>query len=382
MNSSVNCLVWLPHSYSGRGPAESCVRIIEHFPQANIETTVFTVRNRRSLPTGLEQVQALGPLLSRCPYRLVRDIGITRLKRLFAKAIDDAPVGTIVWFWPDADIELVQRAKARGLVAVREMINSPLAHAKPILDEAYRAAGLAPSHTVTDRLVEEESAELALYDYIFSSNAQVDAALVGAGIAADRILRTSFGWVAERFVDPEPDAPKHTDFRACFVGLISVRKGIPTLLEAWRKADIKGELVLAGAIEPCLAGLVEEHNGERGVRHVGFAEDVAALYRSSDVFVFPTHEEGGPQVTYEAAACGVPIITTDMGAARLVEHGQTGLVVPAGGVDSLAAALRNMAEDRALRRELSERAREAVPAFEYSRVGAARAAMLLEVMEQ
>jgi glycosyltransferase involved in cell wall biosynthesis len=376
----MNCLVYLPHSYTGRGPAESCIRIVEHFAEQGLAPEVFVHRARAPIPASVRVVEAGGGLLRRLPFRVVAPFTRLRLQRLFMRAVDKAAPGTIAYFWPDSPTPLVEHAKRRGLICVREMINNPLVRAKPILDSAYLAAGLEPAHAITAASVERENDELALYDYIFSSNAEVDASLRAMGIPEDRILCSSFGWTSGRFAAGGVEGSNREDrpFRAVFVGLMNVRKGIPTLLEAWEQAGIDGELVLAGTPEPCLVPMIEAACQSPGVRHLGHVADVASLYRSSDVFVFPTYEEGGPQVTYEAAACGLPILTTTMGAARLVDHDRTGLVVRAGDAASLAAALRRFADDTALRQRLAEAASSDVSQFEYREVGRQRALLLRE----
>ncbi|MCK0098764.1 glycosyltransferase [Qipengyuania sp. S6317L1] len=385
MNVSAQCLVWLPHSYTARGPAESCVRIIEQFPAAGIETTLFVNRARHPIPDGVHLVEGAGSVLRNAPYRLVARAAKWRLERLFRKAVENAPAGTIAYFWPNTPGELFEYAKSRRLICVREMINSPVGNAKPILDKAYRDAGLDPVHGITDAMVDTENKQLDRADFVFSSNAQVDAALKVLGVNEDRLLPSSFGWVKSRFsgnaeLSPEPgnsgDRPK---FRAVFVGTMNVRKGVVTLLEAWEKASIDGELVLAGAVEPCLEPLVQQYSAKPGVTHLGHVSDVASLYRSCDAFVFPTHEEGGPQVTYEAAACGIPVVTTPMGAARLVRDGETGLLVEAGDVDGLAKALQRLADEQGLGEKLAKQALAEVDRFEYTNVGRGRATQLLEV---
>lgn len=378
------CLVLLPHSYTGRGPAESCVRILDAFPESGLDTTLFVLRARKAINPGLRLVEGAGPLLRRLPFRYMRKAAMAKLQHKFSRAIERASPGSIAWFWPDSPIELVRKAKAYGLVTVREMINSPVAHAKPILDAAYKAHGFAPAHGITDADVARENEELALYDYVFASNPEVEEALLALGIDRARILSSSFGWDRGRFpLDAaEPVPEKHaTGIRVCFVGLMNVRKGVPELLEAWRLAGLDGELIVAGSIEECLVPLLERAKTEGQVRHLGHVSDVASLYRSCDVFVFPTHEEGGPQVTYEAAACGLPVVTTPMGAARLVEDGRTGLLVEAGNVESIVAALKTLAADPDLRRACGDSARLRANAFEYGAVGRQRVDLLHEVLD-
>jgi len=154
---------------------------------------------------------------------------------------------------------------------------------------------------------------------------------------------------------------------------------VPELLDAWRDSGVDGELVLVGSVEPAIADLVDGHVRGGRVRLTGHVKDVGAKYGSADIFVFPTLEEGGPQVTYEAAGCGLPIITTPMGAARLVEDGRTGIVVAPGDRAQLAAALRTLGNDPGLRARYGEAARARSGEFDYRHVGLARGRRLAEI---
>lgn len=379
MHKPRHCLVWLPLSYVGRGPAESCVRIVEHFASEGLPTTLFVTRARKAISRDITLREAASGLLRHVPYRWIASAATSKLERLFIQAIDAAEPGTIAYFWPGVPAGLVSYARRKGLTCVREMINSPLAKAKPILDRAYAAAGLEPQHGISQDMADEETAELLSYDYVFSSNAEVDKALCDLGVEERRILKSSFGWTANRFASavPKPEAEARSGFRALFVGTLNTRKGVHTLLDAWEMAKIDGELLLAGQVAPYLNGLVEQHCAGGRVRQLGQVNDVAALYASCDAFVFPTHEEGGPQVTYEAAACGLPVITTPMGAARLVRHEETGLLCPAGNAQALSQAIRRLAQDPQLRRRLAEEARRQVDLFRYAKVGRQRARLLL-----
>ncbi|NTW42079.1 MAG: glycosyltransferase family 4 protein, partial [Cellulomonadaceae bacterium] len=129
-----------------------------------------------------------------------------------------------------------------------------------------------------------------------------------------------------------------------------------------------------------IAELVAEHTRSGRVRLWGYADNPGAIYAGSDVFVFPTWEEGGPQVTYEAAGCGLPVITTPMGAARLVEHERTGLVVAPGSPGQLATAIRRLADDIEARHAYGAAARAAASAVTYERVGADRARLVRQVL--
>lgn len=373
------CETFLPHSYAGRGPAESCVQVHQAFAQMGISPRLHVIRTRKDIAPSIAVKSALGPMGHALPYRYVKKAGYQKLVQQYVRAIERAEPGSIAYIWPDAPLELVVKAKRRGLIVVREMINSPLATAKPILDAAYRDAGLAPNHSITDEMVEDENRQLEVFDFIFSSNAEVDQALLDLGIPADRIMSTSFGYTASRFAGVEPTGSEPSGpFRFCFVGTLNIRKGVNILLDAWDEADIDGELWFAGAIQSEIAERLQRSIDGGNVRHLGHVDDIAKVYAQCDGFVFPTLEEGGPQVTYEAAACGLPCITTPMGAARLVADGRTGTVVPSGDRLALAQAMSDFAADRGLSRQMGLHAKDAAVRFEYANVSRQRGRLLAE----
>jgi colanic acid/amylovoran biosynthesis glycosyltransferase len=90
-------------------------------------------------------------------------------------------------------------------------------------------------------------------------------------------------------------------------------------------------------------------------------DEIRRYYEDADVFVLPSFAEGVPAVLMEAMAMGLPVVTTRVaGIPELVEDGQSGFVVPPGRVDALVEAVRRLASDPELRREMGERGREKV----------------------
>jgi glycosyltransferase involved in cell wall biosynthesis len=309
------------------------------------------------------------------PWRLVAEEGLAKLDMDFKRALESADIAsTIAYFWPDPPAELVHIARERGILSVREMINTACASSGPILDAAYRRLGLPLTHPVSEERIVTESNELRLHDFHFASNPEVEKSLLKLGVKPDQILSTTFGWKPSRFEQPRRQRARQAP-RFLFVGSVSVRKGVPELLDAWARAGVEGELILAGRVAPELKRLVQNYERSGGlgrVRAIGFRKDVASLFHSADVFVFPTLEEGGPQVTYEAAGCGLPVITTPMGAARVIESGHTGILVDPGSVDPLIGALRLLAEKRELRVAYGAEALRRSAEFTYEKVGARR----------
>jgi glycosyltransferase involved in cell wall biosynthesis len=162
-----------------------------------------------------------------------------------------------------------------------------------------------------------------------------------AGIPEEKLFLTSRGVDVEKF-QPAPRPPER--FRAVFVGSLIKRKGVHLLLEAWRKLALPdAELVLVGSpskeipLEACPPGVV--------VR--GFVRDVAAELRNAAVHIFPSECEGSAKATYEAAACGLPQITTRE-SGDVVIDGENGLIVPPNDLDALCAAIERLHRDRDL----------------------------------
>jgi glycosyltransferase involved in cell wall biosynthesis len=101
--------------------------------------------------------------------------------------------------------------------------------------------------------------------------------------------------------------------------------------------------------------------GEESVAFLGTRDDVPALLASADMFVLTSDDEGLPNALLEAMAAGLAVLTTPAGeAARLVEPGASGLLVPFGDPAALAAALLHLAQSPELRAALGRAARETV----------------------
>ena len=143
------------------------------------------------------------------------------------------------------------------------------------------------------------------------------------------------------------------------------------LIQAWRTSGLpalNAALVLVGG-GPIRARAVA--TGAVYAEGPRSPAEVRNFYAGSDVVVLPSvptrdFREPWGLVVNEAFNQGVPVIATDaVGAVAggLVRHERTGLVVPAGDAGALAAALRRMHDDPALRARLGAAAREAVAAY-------------------
>ena len=154
-----------------------------------------------------------------------------------------------------------------------------------------------------------------------------------------------------------------------YVGLGIVRKGLDVLLEAWDQAGVNGSLLLAGPIDAEIKTAYAGTLARNDVQQLGYVRDISSVYAAADVFVFPSHEEGGPQVIYEAAGCGLASIVSPMGAGRIVRDEAECLMVDPLDVRSVAGAIARLAENASLRRALGVAAAERAREFTWAKAG-------------
>jgi len=97
-------------------------------------------------------------------------------------------------------------------------------------------------------------------------------------------------------------------------------------------------------------------------------EELAAAYASADFFVFPSTTDTFGNVVIEAQASGLPVIVSDVGGPKdLVEEGVDGRITKGLDLDALTAAVRQLSEDRSLRKRMGEASRARVAERDWAR---------------
>ena len=104
---------------------------------------------------------------------------------------------------------------------------------------------------------------------------------------------------------------------------------------------------------------IKKITNENGVEYLGERNDMPELLASALIFVLPSYyAEGLPKVLLEAAASGLPIITTDHpGCREAIINQETGLLVPVQDYESLAMAIISLLENQKLLKEMGSKAR-------------------------
>jgi len=164
-----------------------------------------------------------------------------------------------------------------------------------------------------------------------------------ANFPDEKLFYLPRGVDVERFKPgSEPDGRKRPPiFRAIFSGALIERKGVHHLLEAWHRLNLRdAELWLLGSVHDEAKPYLKKF-GKENVRVLGFKRDLENYLDQGSVYVFPSRLEGSAKTIYEAAACGLPMITTRE-AGDVVRDGVEGIIVQPGDVDAIAAAIEHL----------------------------------------
>jgi glycosyltransferase involved in cell wall biosynthesis len=175
---------------------------------------------------------------------------------------------------------------------------------------------------------------------------------------------------------------KKDDYLITFIGRLVRDKGIMDLLDAFAvaKAGDPGlKLLIVGSVLrserdqsfKVLYDRWKRRNSwipEADVINVGFSHDVRPYLGISNVLVLPSYREGFGMVLAEAAAMGIPSITTDTrGGLEAVVGGETGLIVKRRQPKEIAAAIGKLRHDAALSQQMGAKARlRAIREFDHS----------------
>jgi len=249
----------------------------------------------------------------------------------------------------------------RGGRFVCERASTHICRQREVLTEEYRRFGL-PVPFFDERLVEKEVQEYDECDAIVVPSRFVWQSFIEQGVDFRKLCINSYG------VDLTAFGNDHVmrddgEFRVVWVGQVSLRKGIPYLLQAFhRLRHPRKRLLIAGPIDrgmrPVLATLPRH-----GVEFLGAMNktDLRALLNRCDVFCIASIEEGMAYVTMEAMSCGLPVVCThNSGAGEIVTDGREGFLVTARDERVIAHYLEQLADDSELRLRMGEAGRQRV----------------------
>jgi glycosyltransferase involved in cell wall biosynthesis len=231
-----------------------------------------------------------------------------------------------------------------------------------IVSEEYKLWNVSlPVSDIRDTLREEKIYEQA--DAITVPSSFALRSYLEMGVPREKLhvipYGAELGPVAKNTSISDNPISKHlypdSGFQVLFAGAVSLRKGVPYLLEAFAQVHAPGKrLRLVGTLEPdmkeVLGRLPREHVELLGPLPKA---ELTALMRRSHVLVLPSVEDGFGLVMAEAMACGCAVISsTNTGGEDLYTDGKEGFIVPIRDPWSLAGRLQHLADDRKLLAEM------------------------------
>jgi glycosyltransferase involved in cell wall biosynthesis len=246
----------------------------------------------------------------------------------------------------------------------------------PVVIDSIMGLGSRFSHTSLAGKLGWPSLGVALHfatgkrrGWVVVQNPEDHAALVGLGIDSERIVMIRGSGVDLEYYQPLPD-PVGSPVRVALVSRMLRDKGVPDAVAAVRLLRARGlpiKLLLAGPTDPDNRGSLTAAElralaAEPGIEWLGPVADVREVWRRAAIAVLPsTYGEGVPKALLEAAACGRPIVATDVpGCREVVRLDETGILVAARDIAGLAAALAALAADPARRAALGAAGRALV----------------------
>ena len=222
-----------------------------------------------------------------------------------------------------------------------------------VVREEYQRWGI-PQPLARPHITLREEAMYAQADAITVPSTAARRSFLQMGVAAEKVHVIPYGVRLDRFA--QTAAPPIDSFELLFAGAVSLRKGIPYLLEAFAKLNHPHKhLTLVGSIVPEIRPLLNRLPTDKVTFAGPLPQDVLAKKMSaSHALILPSVEEGLALVQGQAMACGCPVIATDAtGAEDLFTDGIEGFIVRTRDIAAITTRMQQLADDSALQRSMS-----------------------------
>jgi starch synthase len=225
-----------------------------------------------------------------------------------------------------------------------------------IVAEEYRRWNV-PQPLNKPHIAIREEKIYALADAITVPSTVAQRSFVAMGTPQEKVHVVPYGVRLDQFTRTED--PPQNSFEVLFAGQISLRKGVPYLLQAFARLKHPNKrLTIVGAIQDDMRQLLSTLPTDNVVFTGSVTQaQLAKKMSASHLLVLPSVEEGLALVQGQAMACGCPVLaTTATGAEDLFTDGKEGFIVPDRDVDALVERMQQLADDPALQLRLSEAA--------------------------
>ena len=207
---------------------------------------------------------------------------------------------------------------------------------------------------------------LRRFNRIFSVSDDVMRALEQSGVDENKVSVIPNGIALSDFASAEPVAFTGIPAGAPLIGMVGrlvEAKGFQYMLEAApeileRFPDAHFVLIGDGPYRECLAAQCEKQGISSHVLFAGKRDDMPRVYRSLDILVLPSLNEGMPMTLLEGMAASLPVVATQVGGIpKMIRAGETGLLVSPMDVQGLRQAIETLLGDLAMRCRMGEAGR-------------------------
>ncbi|AYZ73057.1 glycosyltransferase family 1 protein [Fusobacterium necrophorum] len=162
-----------------------------------------------------------------------------------------------------------------------------------------------------------------------------------------------------------------TDIILCSIGELIARKNHKIILQTLFKLNNKNihyMIIGQGDLKDSLYNSVKELKLEKQVHFLGYRTDIEELLSISDIYLFPSIQEGLPVALMEAMAAGLPIIASNIRGNRdLIQNGRNGFLVE-NKIEEYSLKIVELMENPLLRKKISEQAKKDSVQYDRKRI--------------
>ncbi len=256
----------------------------------------------------------------------------------FGKLILDRGLkGTGVYTFNTAGLTLLKTAKSLGMKAILEQTIAPYKVQYQLMqqEQELHPGWESPLENTPyhQEYIERENQEWETADLIVCGSEFVKESIQKCNQQPKQFAVIPYG-VSDKFSSPAPKKTRHQGLlRVLTVGSVGLRKGSPYVLEVAKRLRGKAIFRMVGPIKvsPSAQDSLQNH-----LELVGQVprDQVKKHFDWADIFLLPSICEGSATVTYEALACGLPVIATP-NTGSIIRDNIDGYIVPIRDVDSI-----------------------------------------------
>ena len=252
-------------------------------------------------------------------------------------------------------------ARERGAAIIVDRPCSHIVVQNRLIQAGGQKVGI-PVDPIDPRVIDLELREYEFADLVTVPSNFAYKTFIEQGFPAEKLRTIPYGVDTTKF-SPVGKLDPH-EFKVLFVGLSSVRKGVPHLLKAFERLQHpRKKLVLIGDILPEMRETIRDYQQKLPIETLGHIHQSLLKEHMSvcNVFVLPSIEDGFGLVICQAMACGSPVIASaHTGAEMVLEQGQQGYIFEAGNDDELLERLQMLADNPELQQQMGASALEKI----------------------